>query len=206
MALDKFAQPMHREPSDPRPPGAAPWHTHAVADRPRGSAAHAAWPWMVFYSPYLRLGRLLLTWIESQRIAAAAQYLATTSAVSQLRKLPQRWLKTSFQTVLAPVSTLRQGLQRLWEAVLRPPSSKPHCLGPTATFRCCNASVAALGVGIPDAIAPFKIVKNRIASNTDLCATWSHVARLSATDSMNSRIVRDSCAPVWLCLRGLNAS
>ena len=46
----------------------------------------------------------------------------------------------------------------------------------------------------------------RVASGRDLCATWSHVARLSATDSMNSRIARDSCAPVWQCLRGLSAS
>ena len=46
----------------------------------------------------------------------------------------------------------------------------------------------------------------RLASGRDLCATWSHVARLSATDSMNSRIARDSCAPVWLCFKGLNAS
>ncbi len=27
--------------------------------------------------------------------------------------------------------------------------------GPTVTLRCCNTSVAALGVGIPDAIAPY---------------------------------------------------
>ena len=46
----------------------------------------------------------------------------------------------------------------------------------------------------------------RLIPSRDLCATWSHVTRLPATDSMNSRIVRDSCAPVWLCLGGLTAS
>ena len=45
----------------------------------------------------------------------------------------------------------------------------------------------------------------RLAYSRDLAATWSHVARLSATDSMNSRIARDSCAPMWQCLRGLSA-
>ncbi len=43
--------------------------------------------------------------------------------------------------------------------------------GPTATFRCCNASVAALGVGIPDAIAPYKIVNRRASTSCKLRVT-----------------------------------
>ncbi len=41
------------------------------------------------------------------------------------------------------------------------PEVKLTVWGPTVTLRCCNASVAALGVGIPDAIAPFYIVNRR---------------------------------------------